>query len=443
MKPKSKSSAASKRKLKMSPPPTTSKKPRNPTDKSIPTVTGLPPKPIDTENNPPGTSTDMVQQTAIPPLVIQNDKWEAKKLINFIQTNVTNNDFRMKCNGKSTVVHLKNVPDYNKIKGILINNKIPFFSFGLKSERMNKFIIKGLPSSFSDSDVQEELTKHNINVVSVRQFVKNNNTPEGPTKTKLPIFVVTVGPDTTITQLTAVKTVLYHTFKVEKFKPNSQPTQCFKCQRFGHVSSHCHLNPRCVKCAEHHEIQNCSSSTLKCANCGDEHTASYRQCPVRLKAIAQAAATKTQGLPPPTAPVQEPPSSTSTSRSTDRPKLNPITESDSAPTSPRSLYSSFFTQNDSPRSTRAIHRPLQTSRTSANSIEDKNLSLINNYISSTKTIVDELNALNIPQIIEDLKSMIIKLKSASNPIDKVHILASYEYLFDTTNTQPTIPVTNP
>jgi hypothetical protein len=68
------------------------------------------------------------------------------------------------------------------------------------------------------------------------------------------------------------------------------PTQCRRCQKWGHGSSHCHVTPACVKCADQHETSACNLvakgiklpvEQLKCANCKLQHTANYGVCKVR------------------------------------------------------------------------------------------------------------------------------------------------------------------
>jgi hypothetical protein len=67
------------------------------------------------------------------------------------------------------------------------------------------------------------------------------------------------------------------------------PTQCRRCQEWGHGSSHCHVTPACVKCAGQHETSACNLAAkgiklpveqLKCANCKLQHTVNYGGCKV-------------------------------------------------------------------------------------------------------------------------------------------------------------------
>ncbi|XP_018574832.1 uncharacterized protein LOC108913716 [Anoplophora glabripennis] len=69
--------------------------------------------------------------------------------------------------------------------------------------------------------------------------------------------------------------------RVEPQRARTEPTQCHRCQRFGHAQSRCTADVKCVKCGEGHHSADCTKkreTPAKCANCGGEHLASYRRC---------------------------------------------------------------------------------------------------------------------------------------------------------------------
>jgi hypothetical protein len=71
----------------------------------------------------------------------------------------------------------------------------------------------------------------------------------------------------------------------KKYLPkNRRPTQCRRCQRFGHAANNCELPYRCVKCLLTHKPGECARKTLdglpSCVNCNIEgHTSSSTDCP--------------------------------------------------------------------------------------------------------------------------------------------------------------------
>ena len=63
-------------------------------------------------------------------------------------------------------------------------------------------------------------------------------------------------------------------FPSEKYTPQFQLTQCYKCQQFRHHATTCKsLHNTCAKCSEHHPTSKCQSKTHKCAACKGEHPA--------------------------------------------------------------------------------------------------------------------------------------------------------------------------
>jgi hypothetical protein len=67
----------------------------------------------------------------------------------------------------------------------------------------------------------------------------------------------------------------------ERYIPQSQIKQCFKCQAYGHKTNVCTRKVRCGKCAQEHETKECQNETMSCANCEGSHYAWSHECPVR------------------------------------------------------------------------------------------------------------------------------------------------------------------
>ena len=81
----------------------------------------------------------------------------------------------------------------------------------------------------------------------------------------------------------------------EKYAPELNITQCYKCYKFGHLAKHCKNKQKCGNCGhEDHDATKCINDT-KCAGCGDSHPAWHIECIKRdeegdrLKAQKQAA----------------------------------------------------------------------------------------------------------------------------------------------------------
>ncbi|GBP88724.1 Nucleic-acid-binding protein from transposon X-element [Eumeta japonica] len=80
--------------------------------------------------------------------------------------------------------------------------------------------------------------------------------------------------------------------RVEAPHKRGVPSQCHRCQRYGHASANCYVQPRYVKCLVPHWTSECSRSKdlgdkPACVNCGQEHTANYGGCPKAPKIVSK------------------------------------------------------------------------------------------------------------------------------------------------------------
>ena len=69
--------------------------------------------------------------------------------------------------------------------------------------------------------------------------------------------------------------------KVAQWKfDQTQPIQCYRCQKFGHNQLKCDKDQVCVVCAGKHKLKDCpDKSKPKCINCNGAHAACYKECP--------------------------------------------------------------------------------------------------------------------------------------------------------------------
>jgi hypothetical protein len=84
---------------------------------------------------------------------------------------------------------------------------------------------------------------------------------------------------------------------VERYDAGCRITQCFKCQKYGHISSICPNAEKCGHCGSDHTTEKCAgvSPTLRkrCAACqGGEHTSWSAECPARVKETLRAKAAR-------------------------------------------------------------------------------------------------------------------------------------------------------
>jgi hypothetical protein len=75
-----------------------------------------------------------------------------------------------------------------------------------------------------------------------------------------------------------------HTHLVcEYFEKECRIKQCFKCQRYNHVSKTCRNSKKCEQCAQEHSTKDCRIAIdyRTCVNCENKHSTWSFQCDVK------------------------------------------------------------------------------------------------------------------------------------------------------------------
>jgi hypothetical protein len=125
-----------------------------------------------------------------------------------------------------------------------------------------------------------------FDVISVKQMSSTRRSPDGSRPVNLPLFLVTLPRTPKSPEIFKLSSPSLISMKVEAYKSHSTLTQCYNCQKFGHVWANCKQPPRCMWCGGGHLHKDCpekgnESSTPACCNCqlaeGERpHPANYR-----------------------------------------------------------------------------------------------------------------------------------------------------------------------
>ena len=179
------------------------------------------------------------------------------------------------------VVQFYNPEDRHKLMDTLKNNNVQYYTYTPKNENSHSLVLRGLDHSFSDTEIADALNAlgFNVNILSVGQLrtVNAHST----------LWSVTFSYDSDINSIFNLRYLLYHKISFET-RRKSNITQCYRCQRFGHSSTICNLDPNCVRCAGQHLTQDCTltkinttyidnvgkpqqklESKVKCSNCAE------------------------------------------------------------------------------------------------------------------------------------------------------------------------------
>ena len=73
--------------------------------------------------------------------------------------------------------------------------------------------------------------------------------------------------------------------KAERYTPQLNITQCYKCYGFGHTATHCKGQQHCGKCADiEHKTEACTKEAPECRNCHGPYPSWHINCPKRDEA---------------------------------------------------------------------------------------------------------------------------------------------------------------
>lgn len=103
-------------------------------------------------------------------------------------------------------------------------------------------------------------------------------------------------------EVCSLKHQIYIDFSRCRTSERVHVTQCYRCQKFGHMTDSCQNNDNvqvCRYCTQNHDSKCCSVKgnfgSYKCANCGLNHSSTYTKCAI-LQKQALAVINRTQGM---------------------------------------------------------------------------------------------------------------------------------------------------
>jgi hypothetical protein len=298
-------------------------------------------------------------------------------------------DFKIVGKQIKILAHTKD--DKKMIQEKLSQTKQLHYSFTEPEDRHLQFVLYGHHTNDTE-ELKEELAASKIPASKVTKINRSTDSP---------IFLVSFEKKAEFNLI----------IRWARFQPNQRrPTQCHRCQRFGHAANNCALPFRCVKCLDAHEPGKCARTTREraasCVNCQAEgHASNSTSCPAYQKHVEMIAAKKQKDIR-----VRQP---------REFPATRYVWSQHAVPTVASQPPPS--TSNSQPvNRTNSEYRPVLTSQVSR-LIPDPS-----NPFSQLSEIQEEFASIpNIDQTIALFASLVAELKAARNQSERLTVLIKY------------------
>lgn len=218
------------------------------------------------------------------PIIVKDDRYTWAQLKEMIKA-IGQEGFSGKLIVDGFNIKSKSQDQQRAITAMLNEKEITYHSFTLPDDKFIKVVIRGLPITTKVEDIQSDLLAAGFVVRQVAQLTRRRDGDKVP----MPLFLITLSQTERHEQIHQQKFILDLQVKIEEYRGREGPSQCHKCQEFGHTQRNCGRPPRCVKCtADDHMTADCpkeKEDLPQCCNCKGQHTANWTGCPLYPKDI--------------------------------------------------------------------------------------------------------------------------------------------------------------
>ena len=134
-----------------------------------------------------------------------------------------------------------------------------------------------------------------ININKITPLRKHQRNPDAPTQSIIIQLNTPEQVDYCIHNSILIGKRNHH---AEKYMPQYQLKQCYKCYRYSHIAEECTRKVTCGKCEQDHPTTECKSTEHKCTNCQSPQPAWHNNCPIRKQELSRLKALKQQHQSP-------------------------------------------------------------------------------------------------------------------------------------------------
>ncbi|KAJ8667601.1 hypothetical protein QAD02_009264 [Eretmocerus hayati] len=245
-------------------------------------------------------------KTRVPPIVVTAEFTE-KETVEFIQRIkfiTQGKEYRMAYSNNVYKIFCNDVEIYNILKQgvkqiqeeyVKKGKVLGFHTHQLPDQKLKHIVAKGLPN-IDPEEIKNELLEKGLKCVRCSIMKTKNYVAHRP------LYLMTFDSEVDMKEVWKIKHVYSLRVFWDRYKNPRKITQCHKCQQFGHGSSNCYNEARCLHCAAKHETKTCTTkgATPKCTNCGKEHRANSLECYEYTKRLHALVASKQQRKARPT-----------------------------------------------------------------------------------------------------------------------------------------------
>lgn len=165
---------------------------------------------------------------------------------------------------------------FRALRNIFEASQLPFHLFQLKEEKELRIVLRGVPQEVEIEEVENDLKERGYEFSSVHRMKRGT--------TVFPMVLITAPKTEGGRRCFDIVHILQKRVTAEPKRKPVGGSQCYKCQRFGHVSARCFGEIRCAFCLEVHPSTECPNErgpglAAQCVNCKGNHPSFSRQCP--------------------------------------------------------------------------------------------------------------------------------------------------------------------
>lgn len=218
-------------------------------------------------------------RTWIPPIVLPYAITNYSKIITELRATLKHDNFSLKYGRNNTRIYTHSIQDHDILQEDFKTHNYEYHTYTRHENKSKKIVLKAAPG-IDTLALQNTLKTRNIDVNGVVPLKGKEDSSFS--------YLVSVPLTTKINDIRQINNIENLKVTWQKYVKNTNYTQCYRCQDFGHGQSTCHREFKCVRCPEKHNYKDCPNKNNPkippvCSNCAGPHTANYSKCPYLLR----------------------------------------------------------------------------------------------------------------------------------------------------------------